>query len=156
MAIRRAVRLTVRLMKFSNQPDKIVSPVKWKYPFFASLARRSISGRKGQKIQGFVYLCPSCVELLSRIHGAKLSWIFQIRRKFWDWHLYLSLINSGCPESSASWLTLDSSNPSQNLQKQGKRKRLRISRKLKAEEPRGLNNVLRMSVTSLVCQRRRN
>ena len=44
-----------------------------------------------------------CVDLLSRIHGAKQSWIFQIRRKALDWHLYLPLINADCPGSSASW-----------------------------------------------------
>ena len=63
-----------------------------------------------------------CVDLLSRIHGAKQSWIFQIRRKVLDWHLCLPLINADCPRSSASWLSSDSSNQSQNLWKRGKRK----------------------------------
>ena len=50
-----------------------------------------------------------------QFHGAKQSWIFQIRGKVLDWHLYLSLINADCPESSASWLTLDSSNLTKSL-----------------------------------------
>ena len=56
-----------------------------------------------------------CVELLSRIHGAKQSWIFQIRRKALDWHLYLPLINADCTGSSVSWLSLDSSNLTKSL-----------------------------------------
>ena len=47
--------------------------------------------------------------------GAKQSWIFQIRRKVLDWHLYLSLINANCPGNSASWLTWDSSNLTKSL-----------------------------------------
>ena len=71
-------------------------------------------GRKGQKIQGFAYLCPSRSQFLALSFflastvqtGAKQSWIFQIRRKVLNWHLYLSLINANCPGNSASWLNL--------------------------------------------------
>ena len=60
------------------------------------------TGKKYKDLLTFVFLEVSSwwyVNLLSCIHGAKQSWIFQIRRQVLDWQLYLpvSLINADMP-----------------------------------------------------------